>query len=66
MANVQELRKQAELFRRVARTPAGRDPLVDRELLVLADRLEQEADARLKYLRRQSKGFPTRENKPSS
>jgi hypothetical protein len=55
---VQELRNKAELFRRVARTPAGRDPRADRELLILADRFEQEADARLEYLQRQSKNFP--------
>ena len=54
MIRVQELRNKAELFRRVARTPVGRDPLLDRELLALADRFEQEADERLEYLRRQS------------
>ena len=57
MVRVQELRKKAEFFRRIARTPAGRDPLLDRELLALADRFEQVADARLEYLQRQSKGF---------
>lgn len=37
---------------------AGRDPLFDRELLALADRCEQEADARLEYLQQQPKGSP--------
>lgn len=53
MIRVQELRKKAELLRRVAGTPAGRDPLVDRELLILADRYEREAETRLEYLKRQ-------------
>jgi hypothetical protein len=57
MIRVQELRKAAELMRQMAGTPAGRDPLLDRELLVLADQLEEEADARLAYLQRQSNGF---------
>ena len=56
MIRVQELREKAELMRRVAGTPAGRDPLVDRELLALADQLEQEAEARLEYLKRRSQG----------
>ena len=53
MIRVQELRKKAELLRRVARTPAGRDSLVDRELLILADRYEREAETRLEYLKHQ-------------
>jgi len=59
MIRVQELRKKAELMRRVAGTPAGHDPLLDRELLALADQLEQEAEARLEYLKRQAEDFPT-------
>lgn len=54
MIRVQQLRQKAELFRHVARTPAGRDPLVDRELLTLADQFEQEAGEREEYLQRQS------------
>lgn len=44
MTRVQELRKKAALMRRVAGTPAARDPLLDRELLALADQLEEEAN----------------------
>lgn len=51
---VKQLRQKAELFRQVARTPAGRDPLVDRDLFVLADRLDQQADEREEYLQRQA------------
>lgn len=60
MIRVQQLRQKAELFRRVARTQAGRDPLVDRELFVLADRLDQQADEREGYLKRQSERFSIR------
>lgn len=58
MERLKQLRQKAELFRRVARTPAGRDPLVDRELLSLADQLEQQAEEREEYLERRSKRFP--------
>jgi hypothetical protein len=57
MTRVQQLRQKAELFRRVSRTPIGGDPLVDRELLALADKLDHEADERLEYLKRRSEGF---------
>lgn len=57
MERLKQLRQKAELFRR-ARTPAGRDPLVDRELLSLADQLEQQAEEREEYLERRSKRFP--------
>lgn len=55
MERVKQLRQKAELLRRVARTPAGRDPLVDRELLTLADQFEQQADEREEYLQRHPK-----------
>jgi hypothetical protein len=58
MTRFQALRNEAELMRRVAGTPAGRDPLLDRELLALADRLEQEADRLEDDLERESK-LPT-------
>lgn len=54
MIRVEELRKKAEFLRRVAGTPAGRDPLVDRELFALAEKYEREAETRLAYLMRQS------------
>ena len=46
MERVKQLRQKAELFRRVARIPAGRDPLADRELSVLAERLDPQASER--------------------
>jgi len=51
---VQQLRQKAELLRRVASIPTHGDGLIDRDLLVLADQLEEEADVREEYLKRQS------------
>ena len=55
MIRVQQLRQKAELLRRVANIPTHGDGLIDRDLLALADRLEEEADVREEYLKRQSK-----------
>ena len=44
MIRVQQLRQKAELLRRVASIPTHGDGLIDRDLLVLADQLEEEAD----------------------
>ena len=44
MSRVQQLRQKAELLRRVASIPTHGDGLIDRDLLVLADQLEEEAD----------------------
>ena len=46
MIRVQQLRQKAELLRRVASIPTHGDGLIDRDLLVLADELEEEADVR--------------------
>ena len=54
MIRVQQLRQKAELLRRVASIPTHGDGLIDRDLLVLADQLEEEADVREKYLKHQS------------
>ena len=54
MIRVQQLRQKAELLRRVASIPTHGDGLIDRDLLVLADQLEEEADIREEYLKRQS------------
>ena len=54
MIRVQQLRRKAELLRRVASIPTHGDGLIDRDLLVLADQLEEEADVREEYLKRQS------------
>jgi hypothetical protein len=51
---VQQLRQKAELLRRVASIPTHGDGLIDRDLLVLADQLEEEADVREEYLKGQS------------
>jgi hypothetical protein len=51
---VQQLRQKAELMRRVANIPTHGDGLIDRDLLALADQLEEEADVREEYLKRQS------------
>jgi hypothetical protein len=51
---VQQLRHKAELLRRVASIPTHGDGLIDRDLLVLADRLQEEADVREEYLKRRS------------
>jgi len=51
---VQQLRHKAELLRRVASIPTHGDGLIDRDLLVLADQLEEEADVTEGYLKRQS------------
>jgi len=48
---VQQLRQKAELLRRVASIPSHGDRLIDRDLLVLADQLEEEADVREEYLK---------------
>lgn len=57
MIRVQQLRRKAERLRRVASTPTEGDSLINRELMTLADQLDQEADARLEYLKRKSEGF---------
>ena len=44
MIRVKQLRQKAELLRRVASIPTHGDGLIDRDLLVLADQLEEEAD----------------------
>ena len=54
MIRVQQLRQKAELMRRVANIPTHGDGLIDRDLLALADQLEEEADVREEYLKRQS------------
>ena len=54
MIRVQQLRRKAELLRRVASIPTHGDGLIDRDSLVLADQLEEEADVREEYLKRQS------------
>ena len=54
MIRVQQLRRKAELLRRVANIPTHGDGLIDRDLLALADQLEEEADVREEYLKRQS------------
>ena len=51
MIRVQQLRQKAELLRRVARIPTHGDGLIDRDLLVLADQLEEEADVTEEYLK---------------
>jgi hypothetical protein len=51
---VQQLRQKVELLRRVASIPTHGDGLIDRDLLVLADQLEGEADVKEEYLKRQS------------
>jgi hypothetical protein len=51
---VQQLRHKVELVRRVASIPTHGDGLIDRDLLVLADRLEEEANVTEGYLKRQS------------
>jgi hypothetical protein len=51
---VQQLRQKAELLRRVASIPTHGDGLIDRDLRVLAGQLEEEADVREEYLKRQS------------
>ena len=43
MIRVQQLRQKAELLRRLASIPTHGDGLIDRDLLVLADQLEEEA-----------------------
>ena len=48
---VQQLRQKAELLRRVASIPTHGDGLIDRDLLVLADQLEEEAGVREEYLK---------------
>ena len=48
--SVQKLRQKAELLRRAASIPTHGDGLIDRDLLVLADQLEEEADVREEYL----------------
>ena len=48
---VQQLRRKAELLRRVASIPTHGDGLIDRDLLVLADQLEEKADVREEYLK---------------
>ena len=54
MIRVKQLRQKAELLRRVASIPTHGDRLIDADLLVLADQLEEEADVREEYLKRQS------------
>ena len=54
MIRVQQLRQKAELLRRVASIPTHGDGLIDRDLLALADQLEEEADVREEYLKRHS------------
>ena len=54
MIRVQQLRKKAELLRRVAGIPTDGDRLIDWDLMRLADQLAGEADAREEYLKRQS------------
>jgi hypothetical protein len=51
MIRVQQLRQKAELLRRVASIPTHGDGLIDRDLFVLADQLEEEADVREEYLK---------------
>jgi hypothetical protein len=48
---VQQLRQKAELLRRVASIPTHGDGLIDRDLLALADQLEEEADVTEEYLK---------------
>jgi hypothetical protein len=50
----QQLRQKVELLRRVASVPTHGDGLIDRDLLVLADQLEGEADLKEECLKRQS------------
>ena len=54
MIRVQQLRQKAELLRRVASIPTHGDGLIDRDLLLLADQLEEEADVREECLKHQS------------
>ena len=58
MIRVRQLRHKAELLRRVASIPTNGDRLIDWDLSVLADQLEQEADAREECLKRQSARRP--------
>jgi hypothetical protein len=51
---VQQLRRKVKLLRRVASITTDGDRLIDRDLVGLADQLEEEADAREEYLKRQS------------
>jgi hypothetical protein len=51
---VQQLRQKAETLRRVASIPTHGNGVIDRDLLVLADQLEEEADVRQEYLKCQS------------
>ena len=57
MLRVQQLREEAKRLRRVASIPTRGDALIDRELLALADRLEQEAEERMEHLKRQSEAL---------
>jgi hypothetical protein len=54
VTSVQQLRQKAELLRRVASIPTHGDGLIDRDLLVLADQLQEQADVREEYLKRRS------------
>ena len=49
MIRVQQLRQKVELLRRVASIPTHGDGLIDRDLSVLADQLEGEADVKEEY-----------------
>ena len=59
MSRVQQLRQKAELLRRVASIPTHGDGLIDRDLLVLAVQLEEQADVREEYLKCQSEADET-------
>jgi len=54
MIRVQQLRRKVKLLRREASILTHGDRLIDQDLVGLADQLEEEADAREEYLKRQS------------
>ena len=58
MIRVRQLRHKAELLEQVASIPTNDDRLIDWELSVLADQLEEEADAMEECLKRQSARRP--------
>jgi hypothetical protein len=54
VTRVQQLRRKVKPLRRVASIPTHGDRLIDQDLVGLTNQLEEEADAREEYLKRQS------------
>ena len=59
MIQVCEFRRKAARLRRVAGVPTQGDSLVNRDLLLAAQNLEQQADAREELLKAQAERAPT-------